>query len=126
MKNVIKLLAVALIATLAFSACSNDDYASKVVGTYLGLNDFKTTTNAKVVITRSDNDYVSVQYDVNSEEKELAPVAYKVRVKPQGDSYLLSGSSNTEVLEGTVSGNTLRMTVQYSGAEIVNFTGVKQ
>ncbi|MBO4740145.1 MAG: hypothetical protein J5605_00715, partial [Bacteroidales bacterium] len=107
------------------------DYAAKITGTYLGTNNYKTETSAKVVITRSDDEYVTVQYDIATEDenaKDLAPVGFKVRVKKNGDNYTLSGSSNLESIDGVVSGSTLKMKVYYGEEEtsIVNFVGTKQ
>lgn len=126
------LIAVAVLAMAAiFASCKKEDtdYASKISGTYLGTNDYKIETSAKVVITRSDDEYVTVQYDAATEEentKELAPVGFKVRVKKSGDNYTLSGSSNIESIDGTVSGSTLKMKVFQGEIEIINFVGTKQ
>ena len=126
------LIAVAVLVMAAvFSSCKKEDndYAAKISGTYLGTNNYKTETSAKVVITRSDDKYVTVQYDIATEEentKELAPVGFKVRVKKSGDSYTLSGSSNIESVDGTVTGSTLKMKVFQTEIEIMNFVGTKQ
>ncbi|MBO7540539.1 MAG: hypothetical protein J6T33_02630 [Bacteroidales bacterium] len=129
MKRLFALVAVVLISAAVFSSCKKEDkdYAAKIAGTYLGTNDFKIETQAKVVITRSDDEYVSVQYDASiEEEKELAPVGFKVRVKKSGDNYTLSGSSTIESIDGTVTGSTLKMKVYQGEVEIINFVGTKQ
>lgn len=131
MKRLFALLAVVLISAAIFSSCKKEDkdYAAKISGTYLGTNDFKIDTSTKVVITRSDDEYVTVQYDIATEDenaKELAPVGFKVRVKKSGDSYTLSGSSNIESIDGTVTGSTLKMKVSQGEVPIVNFVGTKQ
>ncbi|MBQ6725339.1 MAG: hypothetical protein IJQ89_02070 [Bacteroidales bacterium] len=133
MKRLFSLVAVVLISAAVFSSCKKEDkdYAAKIAGTYLGTNDFKIETQAKVVITRSDDEYVSVQYDASIEEektldKELAPVGFKVRVKKNGDNYSLSGSSTIESIDGTVTGSTLKMKVYQGEVEIINFVGTKQ
>ena len=126
------IIAVAVLAMAAiFASCKKEDkdYAAKISGTYLGTNEFKIETSAKVVITRSDDEYVTVQYDAATEEentKELAPVGFKVRVKKSGDNYTLSGSSNIESVDGTVTGSTLKMKVYQGEIEIINFVGTKQ
>ena len=128
----LQIIVVAVLAMAAiFSSCKKEDkdYAAKITGTYLGTNNYKTETSAKVVITRSDDEYVTVQYDIATEEenaKELAPVGFKVRVKKSGDSYTLSGSSNIESVDGTITGSTLKMKVFQGEIEIMNFLGTKQ
>ena len=133
MKKLFATLAVVLASAAFFCSCNKEDndYASKIAGTYLGTNDFKIETAAQVVITRSDDEYVTVQYDASIDEdeksdKELAPVGFKVRVKKSGDNYTLSGSSNVESIDGTVSGSTLKMKVYQGEVEIINFVGTKQ
>lgn len=122
-------MSVVLLALTVITSCDKEDkdLAAKVSGTYIGTNDFKIETQAKVVITRSDDEYVTVQYDASiEEEKELAPVGFKVRVKKSGDNYTLSGSSTTESIDGTVTGSTLKMKVYMGEVEIMNFVGTKQ
>ena len=132
MKKLFAVAAVFLISATIFSSCEKEDndYASKISGTYIGTNDFKIETSAKVVITRSDDEYVSVQYDAATDEekiqKELAPVGFKVRVKKSGDNYTLSGQSAVESIDGTVTGSTLKMKVFQGEVEIINFVGTKQ
>lgn len=133
MKKLFALAAVVLMSAAVFTSCNKEDkdYAAQIAGTYVGTNNFKIETESKVVITRSDDEYVTVQYDANTEEeklmnKELAPVGFKVRVKKSGDNYTLSGSSTIESIDGTVTGSTLKMKVFQGEVEIINFVGSKQ
>ena len=130
-------IAIAFLAMSAiFTSCKKEEnrkedknYAARISGTYLGTNEFKIETTAEVIITRSSDEYVAVQYDANIEEddtKELAPVGFEVRVKKEGDKYTLSGNSAIESIVGDVTGTTLKMQVFQGEVEIINFVGTKQ
>lgn len=141
MKKTLATVALVLLSVAVITSCKkdgndkDDDYASKVVGTYNGMNEYKIESTAQVVITRNNKDYVSVQYDINTEEeekvdKELAPAGLDVRVRKRDDGYILTGKNNITEIDGTVTGATLKMKV-YIGSddnmmEIMNFVGTRE
>lgn len=127
MKRLLNLIMVAFVVILTFSSCKDDDYATKIVGTYVGYSELKIQTNAEVVIAYQKENMVTVCYDTDmDDDAKAATTPVSAKVKKSGDTYIFSGKNGVESFNGTVDGKKLNLKVYVSGTLIYDITAKKR